>query len=202
MFNILIRKKSCPLLLRSIHTSNPQSSITSNAQYHRQNSRKRGGQNLTIRDLRLSKSIRQKQAFTRAGEREPEHHAVDPSSMKNGGHLQREGDSASTLKAVRAFRGIAIPQKPKPPESDECCMSGCAICVYDLYLGSLETYREELASMRATLQRQNVPVSEWPEEIRAGNNRPDDGQDPSVELDVSLSAFAQLEKALRERTNR
>ena len=33
----------------------------------------------------------------------------------------------------RIVRGVEIPARPPAPESDECCMSGCARCVYDLY---------------------------------------------------------------------
>lgn len=40
----------------------------------------------------------------------------------------------ATAKAIpRIVRGVEIPIRPPPPESDECCMSGCARCVYDLY---------------------------------------------------------------------
>ena len=40
------------------------------------------------------------------------------------------------------------------------------MCVYDLYLTLLETYREELAMMRSTLRAQDVLASTWPEELK------------------------------------
>ena len=40
------------------------------------------------------------------------------------------------------------------------------MCVYDLYLTLLETYREELAIMRSTLRAQDVLASTWPEELK------------------------------------
>lgn len=43
---------------------------------------------------------------------------------------------------------------------------GCAICVYDLYLTSLETYREDMATIRSRLQAENIPDSEWPGQVR------------------------------------
>ncbi|UNK58687.1 oxidoreductase-like domain-containing protein [Pseudoxanthomonas daejeonensis] len=42
------------------------------------------------------------------------------------------------------------PQPPEKPLPQECCESGCPICVYDLYAEALEQYREALA---AWLQR-------------------------------------------------
>ncbi|KAF8495032.1 hypothetical protein JB92DRAFT_2994477 [Gautieria morchelliformis] len=159
---------------------------------------KRGGQDLTNRDVRLSKSVRQKQAFSQAGI--PEKTAVDAFSTKaeflarsNG--VTRVHEPLKT--SAKTFRGMVIPARPRPPDSDECCMSGCAICVYDLYLTSLETYQEDVAAMRSKLESQNIPVSQWPGEIR-GENDGSMGKDPPSELDVSISAFAQLERSLRE----
>ncbi|KAF8590736.1 hypothetical protein K439DRAFT_1160535 [Ramaria rubella] len=156
---------------------------------------KRGGQNLTNRDIRLSKSIRQKQAFSRVGL--PEAHALDPSFTR--GELVTPREDITLAPRVKTFRGMTIPDKPRPPESDECCMSGCAICVYDMYLTSLEAYRESIYMMRSALRAQGVPNSEWPREICENEGVKDGstGQDPPPELDVSMSAFAELEKRLR-----
>ena len=66
------------------------------------------------------------------------------------------------------FHGFVVPKEPKPPEPDgefpasfhleldnegaclECCMSGCAVCVYDLYEDALLAYR---ASMEKAKQQ-------------------------------------------------
>ena len=40
---------------------------------------------------------------------------------------------ATDKPTARVVRGVEIPLRPPPPASDECCMSGCARCVYDLY---------------------------------------------------------------------
>lgn len=37
------------------------------------------------------------------------------------------------------------PQPPEKPLPQECCESGCPICVYDLYAEALEQYRQALA---------------------------------------------------------
>ncbi|KIJ91882.1 hypothetical protein K443DRAFT_685677 [Laccaria amethystina LaAM-08-1] len=35
-----------------------------------------------------------------------------------------------------------------PPADDECCMSGCAVCVYDLYEESLASYEDSITTLR------------------------------------------------------
>lgn len=40
------------------------------------------------------------------------------------------------------------PQPPQAPLPQECCESGCPICVYDLYAEAMEEYRQALAAWR------------------------------------------------------
>lgn len=37
------------------------------------------------------------------------------------------------------------PQPPEPPGENECCGSGCPLCVLDLYTDELNNYRQRLA---------------------------------------------------------
>lgn len=37
------------------------------------------------------------------------------------------------------------PQPPEPPGDNECCGSGCPLCVLDLYAEEMTTYRQQLA---------------------------------------------------------
>lgn len=41
------------------------------------------------------------------------------------------------------------PLPPDKPLPQECCESGCPVCVYDLYTEALEGYRVALAAWRA-----------------------------------------------------
>ena len=41
-------------------------------------------------------------------------------------------------------------------------MSGCAVCVYDLYEEAMGRYREEVAGVRERLRRMGVGEDEWP----------------------------------------
>ncbi|CAE6477591.1 unnamed protein product [Rhizoctonia solani] len=100
------------------------------------------------------------------------------------------------------LRGIKIPQKPKPPESDECCMSGCAVCVYDLYLSSLDDYKEEARAIRAKLREKSVPVDEWPNDLQDQEKKRSSADSTNEEglgdldMDPSMKAFLVLEKKL------
>jgi hypothetical protein len=41
------------------------------------------------------------------------------------------------------------PAPPPEPDPDECCGSGCAVCVWDRYQAALERYRAELRAWQA-----------------------------------------------------
>jgi hypothetical protein len=84
-------------------------------------------------------------------------------------------------------------------------MSGCAVCVYDLYLSSLEDFKRDLATLRTRLRGQSVPVAEWPEELRREEDKErsdqEEMEDPlnSLNLDASMKAFLILEKKLGQK---
>jgi len=113
---------------------------------------------------------------------------------------------------VKTFRGFVIPEVPKAPEPDgaftqfividlffhiliECCMSGCAVCVHNLYQESLDKYDLSVAAVRASLTAMKVPVEEWPETIRPESQR---RTSPPLSS-VSLGAFKEMERALKAR---
>jgi hypothetical protein len=74
-------------------------------------------------------------------------------------------------------------------------MSGCAICVHDIYQESLDEYNYSVAAVRANLDAMKVPVEEWPETIRPGSEK----RTSSQASGVSLSAFEEVERALGAR---
>ncbi|KAA1473115.1 hypothetical protein DENSPDRAFT_754763, partial [Dentipellis sp. KUC8613] len=147
---------------------------------------RRGGQNLSERYQRLEKSLREKSALAQGLERQ----RLQPIT---------ESEPMTTIvdavaRPVKTFRGFVIPEEPQPPESDECCMSGCAICVYDLYQESLDNYKDALKSLRASLSALDIPQSEWPESIRENA-----GQAAPQRKSVTLSAFEEMERRLAEK---
>ncbi|PWY98904.1 ABC1-domain-containing protein [Testicularia cyperi] len=58
------------------------------------------------------------------------------------------------------IRGITIPLKPPPPGPEECCMSGCAHCAYDIYAEDLEDFHGKVSAVRKQLTELDPPVTE------------------------------------------
>ncbi|EGO03356.1 hypothetical protein SERLA73DRAFT_174814 [Serpula lacrymans var. lacrymans S7.3] len=144
----------------------------------------RGGQNLSERFRRLENTLRGKGAFTRK--------VAELSQVPDVAH------SASQYVGSSGLKRFALPEQPKPPAEDECCMSGCAICVYDLYQDSLTAYDESINSLRVLLSSSHIPESEWPPDIRKSSQ----GITAEKRKDVVLSAFEEMERALKEKQER
>lgn len=77
----------------------------------------------------------------------------------------------------------------------ECCMSGCAVCVYDLYEESLEAYHEAVAQLRINLSAKNVPEYDWPLNIQNKYSTSNTGGEKRK--DTILSAFEEMERNLQ-----
>jgi hypothetical protein len=54
--------------------------------------------------------------------------------------------------ASQVIAGVTVP--PKPEEPDNCCMSGCVNCVWDMYRDEMEEWAEASARARAAMQAQ------------------------------------------------
>lgn len=179
----------------------------------------RGGQNLSARYQRLQTSLRGKEARAKEvnllekvveGTREDAATALGLLPIKGEETQPKFPTSDSTTAsskveangAVKAhegahlFKGLVIPRKPDPPADDECCMSGCAICVYDLYEESLEAYDTSVAQVRKALIAMGVQEGEWPKSILP--TKPGPGAQPSVQSTVR-DAFEEMERALQKK---
>lgn len=89
-----------------------------------------------------------------------------------------------------------MPQEPKPPDSDECCMSGCAICVYDLYDDSLNSYKESVLSLRTSLEALRIPESEWPLSVQSFSAQQNTTHIRNAKQ-ISVDVFDAMERALK-----
>ena len=78
-------------------------------------------------------------------------------------------------------------------------MSGCAVCVYDLYEESLDAHKDSVAAIRTSLSSLKIPESEWPPSIRMrpslAQSIPPGGSNTQRKA-VVMSAFEELEKSL------
>jgi Oxidoreductase-like protein, N-terminal len=79
-------------------------------------------------------------------------------------------------------------------------MSGCAVCVYDLYEESMDAYLDAVMSLCSSLSCLKIPKSTWPPSIRraaaqSSPSLPPTGSDRQRK-EVVMSAFEELERAL------
>ncbi|KZT25167.1 hypothetical protein NEOLEDRAFT_1178586 [Neolentinus lepideus HHB14362 ss-1] len=146
------------------------------------------GQNLSDRYRRLERSLREKAALSEFIQDLPGDVAV-ASPMEREVHPAHRPPGT-----VKTFRGLVIPEEPTPPAADECCMSGCAVCVYDLYEESLQAYKASVNALRAALRASSVPERDWPASIQ----EPRESKVNMVK-DASMSAFEELERTLRQK---
>ncbi|KAI4921812.1 hypothetical protein J4E90_000239 [Alternaria incomplexa] len=56
------------------------------------------------------------------------------------------------MKSSQNVAGVLVP--PRPEEPDNCCMSGCVNCVWDMYRDEMEEWAEKSAQARAAMQAQ------------------------------------------------
>ncbi|EKM56609.1 uncharacterized protein PHACADRAFT_118429 [Phanerochaete carnosa HHB-10118-sp] len=146
----------------------------------------RGGQNLTDRFRRLEKSARGKGTYQ-----------SDIAELSR--EIQDNGPKAGlrvrpAKREVKTFMGFTIPGEPKPPEPDECCMSGCAFCVQDLYMEALDEYKKAVDSVRFSLRTLHIPEERWPSEIQTSAAKKLEPKKNPV-----YDAFAELERKLQEK---
>ncbi|KIJ91889.1 hypothetical protein K443DRAFT_114428 [Laccaria amethystina LaAM-08-1] len=146
----------------------------------------RGGRNLSERYRTLERALRGKEAFAR-GKEELDHHVPVISISVEDTNPKKE--------SVETFHGFVVPQEPKPPADDECCMSGCAVCVYDLYEESLASYEDSIITLRKSLGALGILQDTWPLNVR-----PDVEQStPESRKGVILNAFEEMERKLKEK---
>jgi predicted nucleic acid-binding Zn-ribbon protein len=56
------------------------------------------------------------------------------------------------MNSSQNIAGVLVP--PRPEEPDNCCMSGCVNCVWDMYRDEMEEWAEKSAQARAAMQAQ------------------------------------------------
>ncbi|KAG1843101.1 hypothetical protein C8R48DRAFT_785775 [Suillus tomentosus] len=154
------------------------------------NNRSRGGQNLTERYRRLENTLRGGNALMK----QISEISQDASKARSPPLLSSPPYGAQNI--PNTIAGFVIPKEPIPPSDEECCMSGCAICVYDLYEESLGAYKELIVALRSSLSALSIPESEWPDHVRTNT--------PATQKrhDIVLNAFEEMERQLREKKER
>jgi hypothetical protein len=79
-------------------------------------------------------------------------------------------------------------------------MSGCAVCVYDLYEESSDVYQKSVEDLRSKLIAMNIPEDEWPKSIQTKEKSSLNTQ-AAKPASVIMSAFEEMERRLKEKHN-
>ncbi|KAL5521543.1 hypothetical protein ACEPAF_2291 [Sanghuangporus sanghuang] len=158
----------------------------------------RGGQDLANRYVRLERSLRGKEGYQREIEEFRDEEESLSANAGAGALDEKRKESTNVVKRKKGkqplvFMGYTIPEAPKPPGPDECCMSGCAVCVHDLYAEALDAHESTLRSIRSALHDKGVAEETWPKQLRYGlSAEATEAEDDNA----SLSAFEQMELQL------
>ncbi|KAI9933413.1 hypothetical protein ASPWEDRAFT_43221 [Aspergillus wentii DTO 134E9] len=137
------------------------------------------------------------------------------SRLTSPGRSSRYNPSTTSPESSwKTVNGVPIP--PKPEEPDNCCMSGCAHCVWDDYRDEMEDWAGRLvkakakgASQIATAEIRQTPR---PEVDSASTSMDDDGggsdtnwsipeqnDDLFASIPVGIREFMKTEKKLKQR---
>lgn len=131
-----------------------------------------------------------------------------------GGRIKgenRQSSSRITRGEPRVIAGITVPDKP--PQPDNCCMSGCINCVWEIFEEDLKHWNKKRKQAAKALvekggrwpERFLAPVKWLPKEnlplSLAEGSKPlaDESSDPWGDIPVSIRVFAQFEKRLKDR---
>ncbi|KAH9822455.1 oxidoreductase-like protein [Melampsora americana] len=103
-----------------------------------------------------------------------------------------------------------LPLKPNPPGPEDCCMSGCTHCVYEIYLDELQSYQSKIKEMIEGQEKEEEEkrFEEMGRKDSMGlgklkslldlKKEDDDGLENDLEL-MSIKSFIKLERKLKEK---
>ncbi|KAK9470958.1 oxidoreductase-like protein [Dipodascopsis tothii] len=98
---------------------------------------------------------------------------------------------------ARTIAGVRVP--PRPIEPDNCCMSGCVNCVWELYREDVEEYqdrrRKAIEAIKANSRWDLWPADFGPRPKTVTEAPAED--DPWKGVDVSIRAFIETERRLK-----
>ncbi|KAK3811188.1 MAG: oxidoreductase-like protein [Benniella sp.] len=97
------------------------------------------------------------------------------------------------------YHGFLIPVKPTPPGAEDCCMSGCAHCIYDIYEEDRQEYKQKLAKVLEEIEKAGLPPPPNVSTGSDGSNSADGNKsnEDDSDMDPSMKAFLELERKLK-----
>ncbi|OBA23763.1 hypothetical protein METBIDRAFT_20092, partial [Metschnikowia bicuspidata var. bicuspidata NRRL YB-4993] len=130
-----------------------------------------------------------------------------------GGRIKGEDRKSSSRINVgkpRVIGGVKVPHRPLEP--DNCCMSGCINCVWEMYNDDVKDWNTQRKKAAAALVAKG---GVWPEDfhppiellkpenlppslaLQARGNNPKGDEEPWDKVPVQIRVFAEMEKKIK-----
>lgn len=126
----------------------------------------------------------------------------------------RQSSSRITRGKPKTIAGVLVPARPDEP--DNCCMSGCINCVWELFNEDVKEWNEKRKKAAQSLRKKG---GRWPENfdapvlMLAEENLPESLTKKKVDVKsteeeawggvpVSIRVFAELERKMKEKSRR
>ncbi|KAG0046499.1 hypothetical protein BGZ83_008334 [Gryganskiella cystojenkinii] len=126
-----------------------------------------------------------------------------PTAVSTGSATFATGTESSLSRSSpesTPYHGFSIPIKPSPPGAEDCCMSGCAHCIYDIYEEDRQEYKRKLAEVLAQIENAGLPP---PPNLKTAASSTKPGETASTkdeddsDMDPGMKAFLALERKLK-----
>lgn len=131
-----------------------------------------------------------------------------------GGRIKgedRQSSSRMNIGKPRTIAGVLVPARPLEP--DNCCMSGCINCVWEIYNDDVKDWNRQRKKAASNLKSRG---GVWPEDFNppvellnpenvpasmareaAETNKRGDNKEPWEKVPVQIRVFAEVEKKLK-----
>ncbi|KAG0369546.1 oxidoreductase-like protein [Gamsiella multidivaricata] len=95
------------------------------------------------------------------------------------------------------YHGFSIPVKPMPPGAEDCCMSGCAHCIYDVYEEDRQEYKQKLTRVLGEIEKAGLPPPPSVAADKAAGDIIGLEEEKDADMDPGMKAFLELERKLK-----